>query len=286
MQFREETPFAKMVGVVDSRAMSAFAKNWEGPSRDPHVRMEKRRDPAPAAGGAPCGGASGPRGVYFVSGIDTGIGKTVVTGLLARWLAARGVDAITFKLVQTGNEGFSEVMEEHRRICGGRRFPEDDAGRTAPQIFRFPSSPMLSASLEGRTVDLAAITRAVDEVSSRHAVTLVESAGGLDVPLTEDTLSIDYAAARGWPLVLVTCGRLGSINHALLSVEAALRRGMRVAGVIHNWCDGADPAIDADAVEAVRRRLAAWGCPPVVVRVPRVSDLAAPPDVDFSEIFA
>lgn len=224
--------------------------------------------------------------VHFVSGIDTGVGKTVATGLMARWFAAQGVDAITFKLVQTGNDGFSEDIEEHRRISGGRRFPEDDAGLTAPQIFHFPSSPLLSASLEGKAVDLAAITRAVDEVSLRHDVTLVESAGGLDVPLTEDTLSIDYAASRGWPLILVTCGRLGSINHALLSIEAALRRGMRVSGVIHNWCAEADPRIDADAAETVRRKLAAWGCPPVVVRIPRVTDNGAFPEVDFSELFA
>lgn len=223
--------------------------------------------------------------IYFVSGIDTGIGKTVATGLMAHWLATQGVDAITLKLVQTGNVGFSEDIEEHRRICGGKRFPEDDEGLTAPQIFRFPSSPMLAASLEGKSVDLEAITHAVDKVSSRHAVTIVESAGGLDVPLTANTLSSDFAAAHGWPLILVTCGRLGSINHALLSIEAALRRKMRIAGVIHNWCAEADPKIDADAEETVRRHLAAWGCRPVVVRIPRIADYAALPNVDFSEIF-
>lgn len=224
--------------------------------------------------------------VYFVSGIDTGIGKTVATGLMARWLAAQGVDAITLKLVQTGNMGFSEDIEEHRRICGGLRFPEDDTGLTSPQIFKFPSSPMLSASLEGKSVDLDSITHAVKEVSSRHTVTLVESAGGMDVPLTENTLSSDYAALHGWPLILVTCGRLGSINHTLLSIEAALRRKMCIAGVIHNWCADADPKIDADAEETIRRYLAAWGCRPAIVRVPRVADYDALPDVNFSEIFA
>ena len=224
--------------------------------------------------------------VYFVSGIDTGIGKTVATGLMARWLARQGVDAITLKLVQTGNMGFSEDIVEHRRICGGLHFPEDDAGLTAPQIFKFPSSPMLSASLEGKSVDLETITRAVKEVSSRHAVTLVESAGGLDVPLTENALSSDYAALRGWPLILVTCGRLGSINHTLLSIEAALRRKMRIAGVIHNWCADADPKIDADAEETIRRYLATWGCRPTVARIPRIADYDDLPDVDFSEIFA
>ena len=108
--------------------------------------------------------------VYFVSGIDTGVGKTVATGLMARWLDAHGVDAITLKLVQTGNIGFSEDIEEHRRICGGRRFPEDEEGLTAPQVFGFPSSPMLSASLEGKSVDLEAISRAVDEVSEECGI--------------------------------------------------------------------------------------------------------------------
>ncbi len=226
------------------------------------------------------------KSVYFVSGIDTGIGKTAVTGLMARSLASAGRDVITVKLVQTGNDGYSEDIDAHRLICGGVRFPEDGAGLTAPQVFKFPSSPLLAAALEGRTVDLAAITRAVDACAARHEIVLVESAGGLDVPLTEDRLAVDYAAERGWPLILVTCGRLGSINHTLLSLEAAKARGMPVAGVVHNWFDGADPLIDRDTPETTRRHLARWGFPPVVVRVPRF-DVAGPyPDVDFSEIFA
>ena len=80
--------------------------------------------------------------VYFVSGIDTGVGKTVVTGLMARALAAGGRDVITVKFVQTGNVGGSEDIDVHRAICGGHRFPEDEAGLTAPPVFRFPSSPI------------------------------------------------------------------------------------------------------------------------------------------------
>ena len=103
--------------------------------------------------------------VFFVSGIDTGIGKTMATGLMARSLAAAGHDVITVKLVQTGNDGFSEDIDAHRAICGGARFPEDDEGLTAPQIFKFPSSPLLAAALEGRTVDVEAISRAVSSPS-------------------------------------------------------------------------------------------------------------------------
>ena len=223
--------------------------------------------------------------VFFVSGIDTGIGKTMATGLMARSLASAGRDVITVKLVQTGNDGFSEDIDVHRAICGGIRFPEDGEGLTAPQIFKFPSSPLLAAALEGRTVDVEAISRAVRKCVARHEIVLVESAGGLDVPLTDELLSVDLAAREGWPLVLVSCGRLGSINHTLLSLEAAKARGMRVAGVVWNWCDGADSEIDADSVETTRRYLSRWGFPPVVVRIPRF-DVGGPyPDVDFSEIF-
>ena len=224
--------------------------------------------------------------VYFISGIDTGIGKSVVTGLMARSLGARGVDVITVKLVQTGNDGFSEDIDQHRAICGGRRFPEDDAGLTAPQIFRFPSSPLLAASLERRTVDLAAVADAVNACAARHAVVLVESAGGLHVPLTEETLTVDFAASRNWPLILVTSGRLGSINHTLLSLEAAKTRGMAVAGVVYNGYPPADPLIDADTPATIRRYLAKWGFPPALVRVPPVPVGGPYPDLDFSELFA
>ena len=224
--------------------------------------------------------------IYFVSGIDTGVGKTMVTGLMARRLAMSGRDVITVKMVQTGNVGQSEDLALHRLICGGVSFAEGAEGLTAPQIFAFPSSPMLAASLEGREVDVAAIVRAVRQCAAQHEIVLVESAGGLDVPLTDDVLSVDLAASEGWPLVLVTCGRLGSINHALLSLEAAKSRGMAVAGVVHNWCADADARIDADARETVRRRLVRMGFPPVIVEVPRFDAAGPYPDVDFSEIFA
>ena len=224
--------------------------------------------------------------IYFISGIDTGIGKAAVTGLMARWLSAEGRDAITVKMVQTGNDGFSEDILAHRAICGGVGFPEDEEGLTAPQIFKFPSSPLLAASLEGRVVDVDAIRCAVNACARRHETVLVESAGGLDVPLTKDMLSVDLAAAEGWPLVLVTCGRLGSINHALLSLEAAKSRGMKVAGVVHDWCEGADPEIDGDAATTIRRYLVKWGFPDVVAKVPRFPVGGPYPEVDFSGIFA
>lgn len=223
--------------------------------------------------------------VYFVAGIDTGIGKTVATGLMAKSLQARGIDAITVKLVQTGNDGFSEDVDAHRAICGGRRFEEDGLGLTAPQIFKFPSSPELAARLEGRTVDLARIRTCVETCRKNHRVVLVEAAGGLHVPLTRDLLTVDFAAQEGWPTILVTCGRLGSINHTLLSLEALKTRGMRIAGLVYNWCPGTDPLIDEDTPEMTQNFMSRWGIPAPLVRIPRFSAGTPAPDIDFSEIF-
>ena len=106
------------------------------------------------------------------------------------------------------------------------------------------------------------------------------------MPLTKEVLSIDFAASCGWPLILVTCGRLGSINHTLLSLEAAKARGMSIAGIVWNWCEGTDPAIDADSQETTKRYLARLGFPQVIFTIPRFDPSGPYPDVDFSEIFA
>ena len=190
---------------------------------------------------------------------------------------------ITMKLVQTGNDGFSEDLDKHRAMMGVPPFPEDKAGLTAPQIFRFPASPHLAALLEKRELDLDAIRRAVTEVSKRYDVVLLEGAGGLAVPLTEELLTVDFAAELGCPLILVTSGRLGSLNHTILSIEAAASRGMVVAGTVYNRYPAADPIIDADSPRMIRKYLKRHRMPEVLVELPKVGEPL--PDVDFSAIF-
>lgn len=209
--------------------------------------------------------------VVFVSGIDTGVGKTFATGEMARSAIARGRDATTVKMVQTGNIGRSEDIEEHRRIMGVGELPEDREGLTAPQIFAFPGSGHLAARLEGRRVNLGCITKAVEECSRRRDLVLVESAGGLFVPLTASVLTVDYLAERGWPLVLVTNGRLGSINHTLMSMDAARRRGIRLLAVVYDWLPDVDPLIDKDTPATIRSYIRKWGLNAPLVHCPRLA---------------
>ena len=155
---------------------------------------------------------------YFVTGIDTDAGKSIVTGVLARALSARGERVITQKFIQTGCDGLSEDIETHRRIMGIGLLPEDEDGTTCPIVFTYPASPHLAAAIDGRDIDLTLIGRSTEKLLQKYDTVLIEGAGGLYVPLLEAYQTIDYVAEHGLPVVLVTSPRLGSINHTLLSL--------------------------------------------------------------------
>jgi dethiobiotin synthetase len=216
--------------------------------------------------------------IYFISGIDTDAGKTVAVGLMARYLMKQGVRVITAKLVQTGNDGFSEDLLKHRAMMGIEAFEEDKEGLTAPQIFKFPSSPHLAAKLENCLVDVDKIRSSMRLLATRYDVVLVEGAGGVAVPLTEELLTIDFVAQEKWPMILVTSGKLGSLNHTFLSLEAASNRQVPLAGIVYNYCASAHPMIDEDTP----RQIMKWAGR--LVRIPEV-DFLALPDIDFSPIF-
>lgn len=195
-------------------------------------------------------------GIYFISGIDTDAGKSYCTAWLARELMREGKRVITQKLIQTGNTGHSEDIDLHRRITGTGYLPEDREGLTMPEIFSYPCSPHLAARIDRREIDFGKIERATEELARRYDIVLVEGAGGLMVPLTDELLTIDYAASHGYPLVFVTSGKLGSINHTLLSLEAVARRGMPLHTVLYNlYPTVEDKTIQEDTQAYVRRYL-------------------------------
>ena len=195
--------------------------------------------------------------VYFISGIDTGIGKTYATGYLAKLWNQQGIRTITQKLIQTGNSGISEDIEQHRQIMQMGWFPEDDSRLTMPEIFSYPASPHLAAKIDGRAVDFAKIAQATQQLAERYDAVLLEGAGGLMVPLTDSLLSIDYAAEKNFPVILVSSGRLGSINHTILSLEALRSRGMQLHALAYNLNDESqDLLISKDTAEYLKAYLA------------------------------
>lgn len=196
--------------------------------------------------------------VFFVSGIDTNIGKSYATGFLAREWNKAGIRTITQKLIQTGNTDSSEDIELHRRIMGTGMLLEDRERLTMPEIYTYPCSPHLAEEIDHRPIDFARIEEATKELSRRFDTVLLEGAGGLMVPLTRSLLTIDYVARHGYPLILVMSGRLGSINHTLLSLEAIQRRGIRLHTVAYNlFPPEEDKIIQRDTQEYIRDYLAA-----------------------------
>ena len=225
-------------------------------------------------------------GVFFVSGIDTGVGKSVATGLMARWMIGHGQRVITQKLVQTGCRGaVAEDLIVHWRLMGTGLLDVDRDGTTCPLVFAHPASPDLAARLEGRAVDTAAIGRATDRLAALFEQVLIEGVGGVLVPLTGSLTVLDYVAQRRCTLIVVGSLRLGSVNHTLLTLEAARRRGVEVRGIVLNRRHPAPAAVAEDSRRVFAEALLGHGYPPAIVEVPDLGSAVALPTIDFTQLF-
>lgn len=190
--------------------------------------------------------------VFFVTGIDTDAGKSMVTGVIARTLLHKGVKVITQKFVQTGCTGISEDILKHREIMGIAPLPVDEDGTTCPYVLTYPASPHLAAEIDKVDIDVTRIHMATEKLDSLYDVVLLEGAGGLYVPVKRDFLTIDYIAEYGHALILVSSSKLGSINHTLMSLELCRLRGIEVKYVVYNDFPGDSELIRNDSITVIR----------------------------------
>ena len=220
----------------------------------------------------------------LITAIDTDGGKTVAVGLMARYLLDRDARVITAKLAQTGCEGHSGDIVLHRKLMGMEPVAEDDEGLTCPYLFGHPCSPHLAAKLENTRIDPDRIAACVDSLGERFDEVLVEGVGGVLVPLNRETLLADFLSTQGWETIVVTSGKLGSINHTLLTLEALRHRGVPIGGIVYNLHIEGDPLITKDTRELLREECARLGFPGRFVEMPFIKDFSSPPAVDFSAI--
>jgi dethiobiotin synthetase len=194
---------------------------------------------------------------WFVTGTDTGVGKTVVSCALLHALRARGLRAVGMKPVASGCERTREGLlnEDVEALL---RAGDPAATREDISIYRFepPIAPHLAAAQAGVSIDIAAIVRRHQALASRFDAVVVEGAGGWLVPLDPVRSFADLAQALGLPVVLVVGMRLGCINHALLSAESILRRDLPLAGWVANGIDP-DMACLQENVDTLRARIEA-----------------------------
>lgn len=171
---------------------------------------------------------------FFVTATDTEVGKTVVTGALAGVLRQRGHNIGVYKPLQSGH------LSSH---------PEGDAARLkaaagvmtsceeiCPYSVEEPLAPRLAMKRAGRQVLLSNITKHYEELSKQFDSLLIEGAGGLVVPYTEDALVVDFAKQLQLPLLIVARPTLGTVNHTVLTISYAKAHGLSVAGVIFSGC--------------------------------------------------
>lgn len=171
----------------------------------------------------------------FITGTDTGVGKTVVTGLLGRYLLDQGYSVITQKWVQTGANRFSPDIETHWQIMKIKK-PDvgEDLPYVCPYVFRSASSPHLAARLEKRKISADKIKKSFMFLQRRFDFVLVEGTGGALAPFNGKKLVIDIARDLNLPVLVVAANKLGAINHTLLTLEALAARKMKILGVVFN----------------------------------------------------
>jgi dethiobiotin synthetase len=218
----------------------------------------------------------------FVTGTGTAVGKTVVAAVIARSLAGEGKRVAVFKPAVTGLDEFAAdgPISHHIGVFAAHR-PDhlvlrDAAGSAqvdeeiAPYRYGPPMSPHLAAELAGERIEPERLLSAARNAAADADALVCEGVGGLLVPLASDYLVRDFAADLGLPLVIAASPDLGTINHTLLTIEAARTAGLHVAAVVLTPWSDAPSTIE----ESNRETISAFGDVPVET-LPRL-DLSAP----------
>ncbi len=201
---------------------------------------------------------------YFVTGTDTGVGKTLVACALLKLFSARGLRVVGMKPVAAGAgpaaQGLRNEDVEQLAAAGNVSAPRELVN---PYCFQPPIAPHIAAARAGVAIELDRIEAGFRALAGLADVVIVEGAGGFRVPLGAAADTAQLAARLALPVVLVVGMRLGCLNHALLTAEAIAARGLVLAGWIANHVD-ADMAAADDNVQALEARIAA----PMLARVP------------------
>ncbi len=197
------------------------------------------------------------RGI-FITGTDTGVGKTVVTAGIVRWLRNRGMDAVPMKPVQTGGKpSAGRFIAPDLEFClsaAGIRPGGEERQLMLPYIYEPACSPHLAGRLARRYPEISRIKDCADRLLTNHQAVVAEGAGGIMVPLNESFTMLDLMKTLAYPVVLVSRFGLGTINHTLLSIQALRAAGIKLIGVVFNHTQepqSEEQFIEADNPEAI-----------------------------------
>ncbi len=182
---------------------------------------------------------------YFITGTDTGVGKTFVTALLTRGLRSAGLDTVALKPISCGDREDAETL---RSAIGGE-LPLDAIN---PLWFDAPAAPLVAAREESRSIERRDLQEWFARLRQSRRSLLVEGVGGWLVPVAEGLGGAEFAAIFGLPVVIVVANRLGCLNHTLLTIDSIRAHGFTCAGLIINHFHQAETISERTNVALLR----------------------------------
>ena len=208
----------------------------------------------------------------FITGTDTGVGKTVVGAGLALALRSRGMKVGVMKPVATGCYGTDRQLISQDAVYLFEAGENEYAPLTSPCRYRNPLTPHVAAVLEKKEVNLKQIRRAYQELQKYYDYLIVEGIGGLLVPIAKDYFVANLIREFRLPILIVARGGLGTINHTLLTVDAAVVRGFEICGIIFN------------RISAVNYSIAEITNPKVIHDLTHIPVLGSLPEMDEVDV--
>jgi len=188
----------------------------------------------------------------FITGSDTGVGKTLVAGAIAKILTDKGITVGPFKPIATGCkhdwEGIISEDTEFLTACANSNLP---LSTITPVGYATPAAPIVSAEQEKRAIDFDAIISAYNEILQNSDFLLVEGIGGIRVPLTTEIDLLDLAAEFKLPVIIVARPTLGTINHTLMTIDCLRAAELKIAGVIINGFDATEATVAQESAEQI-----------------------------------
>ena len=203
------------------------------------------------------------RGI-FVTGTDTGIGKTVVAAALAASLKARGIDVGVMKPVSCGG------VQDARFLLKAAGLSMTRLAEVSPVVYKKPLAPWVAERFEKRRFDRRRMKASFKNLARAHRLVIVEGVGGALVPITRRYCALDIAKDLNLPVLIVSKLGLGAINMSLLTVEAIRRRGLSILGIVFNQTQPRRPGLAERTNPEVIEKLSgvpAWGVFPYVAGI-------------------
>lgn len=195
------------------------------------------------------------KAAFFITGTDTGVGKTIVTAGLAKALKRRGYDVGVMKPITSGaSRRGKELVSEDAEYLLAAAALEDPAMLVSPVCLEPPLAPYTVTLLTGQKIDMASVMAAFVALSNMHEILLVEGIGGILAPIRQDYSVLDLVREMDAPLVIVARPGLGTVNHTAMTVACARAAKVAVAGVVFNFCeDSPETAAEKTNPDVVRQ---------------------------------